>query len=238
MKLRILFSALSIALLPSLSFAGGSITPNLTTTGDTQSASTGNVKPVQIDAGQSYCCDFVTTTSGATIASVSTTIDATTDFVGTDRSDATPSHSHGKRICFLSTLSESVFFTLGTLTPSPTNVEAQCNETSLFGGYNTNANPFNFLELSNLTNVTITGKIYATNFDGTVVVNGTAFSVAAGRRTDVDLHTAAGANKYGLLKIIHDGPLGGIQANVSFYSGTPADLTLRATIPAKPRDHR
>jgi hypothetical protein len=180
----------------------------------------------------------VTTNAGATIASVSTTIDATVDFTGVDRSTTTPAHSHGKRLCFLSTVTEFVSISFGNLAPSPTNLDTQCNETSLFGGYNTNANPFNFLEISNTTNSTITGKIYATNFDGTVVVNGTAFSVAAGRRTDVDLHTPAGANKYGLLKIIHDGPLGALQANVSFYSGTPADLTLRGTVPVIPRDKR
>lgn len=238
MALKKLLSTFAVSLLPGLAFAGGSITPNLTTAGDNLSTSSNSVRVFAAEIQNSYCCDFVTTASGASIASVSTTIDATVDITGVDRSTTTPAHSHGKRICFQANKTEAVFFTIGALTPSPTNVDMQCNETSLFGGYNTNANPFNFLEISNTTNSTITGKVYATNFDGTVVINGTDFSVAAGRRTDVDLHTPAGANKYGLLKIVHDGPLGALQANVSFYSGTPADLTLRGTVPVISRDKR
>jgi len=214
------------------------ITPNLTTSGDSTSMNSNGIRIVSIEAQNSYCCDLVTTTLNAQISGISNSINAVVDFTGVDRSSATPAHSHGKRLCFMSNITEIVGITVGTLAPSPTNVEMQCNDTSLFGGYNTNANPFNFLEISNLTNESISGKIYATNFDGTVVLNGTDFTVDAGRRTDVDLHTAAGANKYGLLKIIHDGPLGALQGNVSFYSGTPAALTLRGSVPVKARDKR
>ncbi len=238
MKSIALFSTLCIALLPSLSHAGGSITANLSNSGDVQSTGTGGSRFIKVDAGNSYCCDFTPTTNAVTLSSVSTSILGVATYTGVERSSATPSHSHGKRVCFIAPASELVVMTVGTLSTSPTPLDAQCNETSLFGGYNTNANPFNFLEISNLTNESITGKIFATNFDGTVVINGNSFTVPAGLRIDVDVHTAAGANKFGILKIIHDGPLGGIQANTSFYSGTPAALTLRGTVPAQPRNHR
>lgn len=238
MKPIVLFSSLCIALLPSLSHAGGSITANLSNTGDVQSTGTGGARPVKVDAGYSYCCDFTPTATSVTLSSVNTTIGGSPTYTGVDRSSAAPSHSHGRRVCFIAPKTEVVLITTGTISTSPSPLDAQCNETSLFGGYNTNANPFNFLEISNLSNESISGKIYATNFDGTVVIDGNSFTVPAGLRVDVDLHTAAGANKFGILKIIHDGPLGGLQANTSYYSGTPAALTLRGTVPAKPRDHR
>ncbi len=117
-------------------------------------------------------------------------------------------------------------------------VRVRCFATTLFGGYNTNVNDFNFLELTNIGNATLNGTITATNFDGTVVINAQAFSVAAQRRVDIDLHTPAGTDKFGVVRVTHDGPLGTLQGNVSQYSGTVSSFGLTGSAPLVPFDQR
>ena len=113
-------------------------------------------------------------------------------------------------------------------------VKLNCMETTLYGGYNTNANPFNFLELINITNSTVTGRIRGFNFDGTATID-RAFSISANSRQDFDLHTPAGANKYGSLIITHNSTYGGIKGAVSQYSPVSGGLQLGATVPLKSR---
>ncbi len=111
----------------------------------------------------------------------------------------------------------------------------RCIETTVYGGYNTNANPYNFLELTNITGFPITGRVRGFNYDGTPTLN-TTFTIAANTRFDIDVHTAAGANKYGALIVTHNAPYGGLKGFVSQYSGPVTALELRATVPLKPRD--
>lgn len=113
--------------------------------------------------------------------------------------------------------------------------KTNCMETTLYGGYNTNANPYNFLELTNITNFPITGRVRGFNFDGTATVN-TPFNIAANTRFDINIHQAAGANKYGALIVTHNAPFGGLKGSVSQYSGPTTALELRATVPLRPRD--
>ena len=127
------------------------------------------------------------------------------------------------------------FYVYNTSSSGAANVRFECMETTLYGGYNTNANPFNFLELTNTTNATIAGRVRGFNYDGTATVD-TTFSIAANNRYDVDVHSAAGANKYGILIVTHNGPYGALNGAVSQYSGSVGSLTLRATVPLKPRD--
>jgi hypothetical protein len=116
-------------------------------------------------------------------------------------------------------------------------IKLRCMETTLYGGFNTNANPFNFLELSNVTGVTITGTVRAYNYSGTLVLT-TDFSIPANRRFDVNLHDSTGPSVYGTVVVTHDGPLGAVQGNVSQYSGPASALSLRATVPLTVRDQR
>ena len=121
-------------------------------------------------------------------------------------------------------------------TSASTKARFDCLETTLYGGYNTNVNDFNFLEITNTTNATIIGAITATNSDGTVVINKQAFGVLPNRRVDVDLHTPAGRNKFGLIQVTHSGPYGALQAYVSQYDGTISNFVQTASIPLRPRD--
>ncbi len=232
-------------LMTSNAYAGGYITANTTARGTEQNTPSAGTRFAYLDAGNSYCCEFLPTNAGAQVQAVATNVTFTGgNITAVDRTATTPALASaflgntGNRLCLTPTATGIHTFTVTTVNPNPTLVDVQCNETTLFGGYNTNANPFNFLEISNLTNATINGKIYATNYDGTVVINGSAFSVAAGLRADVNIHEAAGPNAFGILKIVHDGPLGALQANTSFYSGPVDALELQATVAAKVRDRR
>lgn len=113
-------------------------------------------------------------------------------------------------------------------------VRVRCVDTTLYGGYNTNVNDFNFLEISNVSTDAVTGSITATNFDGTVVISAQAFTVQPGRRVDVDIHSAAGADKFGVVTVTHNGPPGALQANVSQYAGAVTDFELRSSNPLQP----
>ena len=141
------------------------------------------------------------------------------------------------RISFTTTLDGSHVVLINNNDGDDETGRLDCVETTLYGGYNTNVNDFNFLELTNTTNATITGTVTAVNFDGTTVIDNQAFSVDASRRIDIDLHTAAGADKFGLVRVTHDGPAGALQGYVSQYSGTVSSFQLNASIPLKTREN-
>ena len=238
-------NVLAVLCICSSASAGGFITPNTSVSGDVQSTANGGTRFSYVEANNSYCCEFLPIAPSVTINSVSTTaIISSGNLTTIDRTATTPALASagqsvtGNRLCFIPPITSTISFTVTSVSTNPTNIEVQCNETTLFGGYNTNANPYNFLEISNLTNSSISGRIYATNFDGTVVINGSSFTVPAGRRSDVSIHDAAGPNVFGILKIVHDGPLGALQANTSFYSGPVNALELKGTVAAKVRDRR
>jgi len=238
-------NALAVLFICSSANAGGFITPNTTVAGDVQSTANGGLRFAYAETKNSYCCDFLPIATSVTVDSVSTTVlTGAGNLTAIDRTGTTPalasagSSVTGNRLCFIPAVTGTITFTVTSISTSPSNIDVQCNETTLFGGYNTNANPYNFLEISNLTNSSISGRIYATNFDGTVVINGSSFTVGAGRRNDISIHDAAGPNVFGVLKIVHDGPLGALQANTSFYSGSVSALELKGTVAAKVRDRR
>lgn len=111
-----------------------------------------------------------------------------------------------------------------------------CNDTTLFGGFNTFASNFNFLELTNISNTTITGKIKAVDFNGNVVIADQPFSIGAGLRRDFDLHTTIGPQKYGTVIVTHDASAGSLLGYVSQYTGTAASFELRVSLPLYSRN--
>lgn len=157
-----------------------------------------------------------------------------------ERGDVVPilknlSSSKAVRLCFspASTGVYSLRLSNDLFASNP--IKLRCMETTLYGGFNTNANPYNFLELTNLTAATIRGRIIAYNFDGSEVLNA-AFTLEPNRRFDTDIHSAAGPNKYGSLFVTHDGPLGAIEGNVSQYRGPVSGLSLSASVPLSIRE--
>jgi len=140
------------------------------------------------------------------------------------------------RITFTPATSNRFTITVDDAEGGGESVRIRCFDTTLYGGFNTNVNDFNFLELTNVTNATITGKITAITADGTTVINAAGFSISAQRRADVDLHTPAGADKYGLVIVTHDGPVGALKGGVSQYSGTVSSFELTGYVPLTPTE--
>lgn len=148
------------------------------------------------------------------------------------------STSSDNRLTFTPTTTDRFRLTVQSAKSGGELVKVQCTETTLFGDFNTNVNDFNYLELTNLSNASISGTITAITSDGTVAVNAATFTIAPDRRFDVDLHSAVGADKYGLVRVTQNGPAGALKAIVSQYQGTPTNFTLTATIPLVPVGQR
>jgi len=199
---------------------------------------------IDLTANHSYACDAIP-------ESATTDFDWSTDVVGTTGGSPemitaraaggiTPQitgdagDSTDNRITFTPTTSDRFQLTVAAALGGGESVRVRCFDTTLYGGYNTNVNDFNFLELTNISNAQLTGKIFAINFDGTTAINGASFTVESNRRLDVDLHTPAGADKYGLVYVTHNGPHGSLKATVSQYSGNVNNFELTGTVPLTP----
>ena len=98
----------------------------------------------------------------------------------------------------------------------------ECFETTLYGNFNTvtAANPFNFLELSNDSAISITTRILVTKNDGTLLSR-TNITVSAGQQIDIPIHDIAGAaNTFGRVTVAHDGALHGLRAKITKYTSS------------------
>ena len=203
---------------------------------------------IDLSASRSYACEGIPTDAATTFdwdATVTGTTGGTPESVTARLAGAIVPQVGGEtggnadnRITLTPTTTDRFILTVAAAKGGGELVRVRCFATTLFGGYNTNVNDFNFLELTNTGNATINGTITAINFDGTTVINAQAFSVPSQRRVDVDLHTPAGADKFGLVRVTTDGPLGTLQAVVSQYAGTVSNFVLTGSAPLVPFDQR
>jgi hypothetical protein len=103
------------------------------------------------------------------------------------------------------------------------NTYGHCTDTTLYGGFNTSVTDFNFIEISNvlksnsISTGVITGKIVAIDSISDTIIIDREFTIQAGSRTDVDIHSISGPGKFGQVIIYHDGPPGSLQAVSSQY---------------------
>ncbi len=239
----LILGMLCIAIIPSSALASGylAIPGSHFAAGGLQSNLVSFNFEIRTDANRSYACTAIgfETDSELEITSI--------DSVGTGglaRScgNITPaifvnsgsdSSGNNNRWCLLQRSTSNYMINVNSESGGGEPARVECVETTLYGGYNTNANPFNFLEVTNLTNAAITFQLFVVNDAGTFVIDGTPFVVDPNKRQDIDIHTPVGANKYGMLWIAHNGPYGALQATVSQYS---AALEQRASISLRPRD--
>ncbi|HQH28520.1 MAG TPA: hypothetical protein PLP17_14075 [Oligoflexia bacterium] len=112
------------------------------------------------------------------------------------------------------------------------NIRLSCEETTLFGGFNTQAVSDNFLEITNTLHrdKEIEGVVSVTDEIGhRRAVKG--LSVAAGRRMDVNIHDLVGASGHGPVKLRHNGPPGSVRAVLTHYAVVSANpLELRPVL--------
>jgi len=240
--LKALAFGILVMVLPNLALASGFIQPG----GDSlifdpdDLLADGDVMVAQFEKNRSYSCTVL-----SFMARFQNTVELDTG--GTYevdlRGDVTPQVTSSpieefkdNRLTFTPSVSGRYGLTIFNDNPAGTPAKVTCVETTLYGSYNTNVNDFNFLELSNLTNSTITGTITAINWDGSKVINKQYFEVDSNNRVDFDLHSSVGSNRYGMLIVTHDGPHGALQGYVSQYRGEAASFQLTSSIPLKPRE--
>lgn len=126
---------------------------------------------------------------------------------------------------------------------APTNVIVKCDETTLFGGFNTSVTDFNFIEITNTLANTDTAQPVTVNIRATGTIAGAELldqtrTITAGQRIDVNLHDVVGTD-FGPVVITHNGPKGSIRAvNVQYriVSTTPLDFEPVLSVPFKTRD--
>ncbi|MFN8389551.1 MAG: hypothetical protein U0136_04610 [Bdellovibrionota bacterium] len=237
--------ALALLLLPQAAHAAD----HLLSTGHNELDTTITVNAtdtfhVDLTANHSYACDAIPF-DAASDFDWSTTVQGTASgspesIVARTAGSITPvitGESNGvadNRIVFTPTTSDRFVLTVQSAKSGGEDVRIRCLDTTLYGGFNTNVNDFNFLELTNVSNAQITAKVTAINYDGTVAINGQSVVIDPTRRLDVDIHTPAGANKYGMIIVTHNGPAGALKGNVSQYSGNVNNFDLAGSEPLRP----
>lgn len=198
---------------------------NISITGGT------DVFNVWAEDGKSYCCEawsFSRDSSGLRFDTITSSQPG--GFTSSERGYATPimtrSGSDGQkaRQCYTQSTSPDgraiIDFTMkvsnGAGTGTLTDGNVRCVETTLYGGFNTVVTDFNFIEITNTLTSTIsdTGDVNVTvkgfGTAGTELFSST-FTLAAGKRLDVDVHSSA-ANDFGPVVITHNGPPGALRA--------------------------
>lgn len=188
----------------------------------------------------SYCCEVRDV--GASVFFASQNIDLIYDggpavITGTFRGTEPPfPFNASARMCFIVPAAVSVgtaVLPLFANTSPTTNVLMQCEETTLYGGYNTSVTNFNFLEMTNLqlpTGQVLVGAVTAKNVvpvPNVTVIDQAPFTISGDSRYDFDIHQRTGAGAFGPLKVVHDGAPGGLKAVITQYNiVTPTPLTF------------
>lgn len=147
------------------------------------------------------------------------------------------------RACFIASVGSlstaTVHFGGQNGTDTADNVSVRCDETSLYGGYNTSAGEINYLEISNTTEASVKIRVIATNeFASGATALDQSFTLLANRRFDLAIHDAVPAGAFGSVRVLHDGPSGAISAAVSEYkiiTVTPLNFQLVGRIKFEPR---
>ena len=160
------------------------------------------------------------TASGALRGSMEPAVPIAASFADTDAAD--------NRVCAIPPQSGNYRFPIASAQAGGEAVRVSCDNTTLNGGFNTNATPFNFLECTNVADAAVAARVFAVDFAGQTLINGTSVTLQPGLRTDLDVHTAVGPDRFGRLFVVHDGTKQAIRCVVSRYD---LDLTLRSSLP-------
>jgi hypothetical protein len=145
------------------------------------------------------------------------------------------------RLCF--TPSETgVFAAAAVAVGGPTsfdNLRVECEETTLYGGYNTAAAPLNFLEITNTTASNVDVLVRAGNaLTGQTDVAIAQVTLGPSQRADIDIHSKVTAGSFGAIRINSNAPRGAVVATVSQYkitSTNPLAFELVGRVPFEPR---
>lgn len=183
--------------------------------------------------GLSYCCRIWSTTAFDDELTFDFVLSGDSSVEVSNRGYATP-NTAGRQFdgelsnrCFITSASDFTEVVLrmesgGAGVGTTENVSMICEETSLYGSFNTVATDYNFIEITNtlVSNSKDNGAVEFTVIANGVIANGEIlnreFTVAAGRRVDIDIHSRA-QNDFGTVKITHNGPKGALRATLVQY---------------------
>ena len=241
MNKQILFAVLLSVFISSAAVAQTTYAVSVGNPADNPFLQTGDLVVSSFASKQSYCCTFINRSIGDQVG-VNTTVKdpSANDVTGVARGETTPAVAvnpmsdmspDDNRICLFAEEAGNHTFTLNA-PGHQTALDISCDRSSISGGFNTNGTPFNFLECLNRSNKPIAIRVFAIDFAGTVLVDGdlaaNQLTLNAGIRTDIDIHTPVGADKFGEVRVLHDGPKGAVSCKLSRYTSS---LDLKDTSP-------
>lgn len=243
--LIILIGALA---LPAVCFAQANVELSVDKTATFDSLADSTAFFSRVTDNKSYCCEIWhhgESNIAPRFDSLSVS-DGSLDFL-LDRAKISPNLGAGNtpeaaRKCFVYSSAATVknaFITLGVAANvSPiVNANVRCTETTLYGGFNTVVTDFNFIEISNTLgdtdqNEDVRLRITATGTSGATVLD-RIITIEAGKRIDVDVHSAA-PQDFGPVVITHNGPPGSLRATNAQYrivTESPLDFEPVLSVP-------
>jgi len=233
MKMKLLACCVFLLLCSSNAFAQAHFPVSVGAESTSALVSTNDLLLSAFKANESYCCTLYPE-AGSSQVGFSATLKNSSNAnqtgilrggvaprVAVDTSDTS---AMDNRVCFLPTETDTYSMTVASASGGGASVAARCEKTSVSGGFNTNSTPFNFLECQNLSDSSRQIRIFAIDFAGNVLVDGNStsnqYTIGAGLRRDFDIHSAVGSNKFGEIRVLHDGPTGALDCRVSRYEST------------------
>lgn len=196
-------------------------------------------------ANRSYCCEVWAQNASVTFGTFNNWFKSGAQIrfaeqSVVDRGDYLPVQYGGSRVCWtqdvyaqFGNLQFGVTFDIAGDDTSANNVTIRCDETTLYCGFNTSVSDFNFLELTNMNKARsaveedwdlIVDVAAADQVNNVNVAINAPDTIGAGKRVDLDIHSASGPGVFGTIEITHDGPLGILQAIVSQYKASALGL--------------
>jgi len=163
---------------------------------------------------------------------------------------ASPLASATSRVCVMSVEGDLFGFEVrpSSRTPGSTfsALEIKCDDTTLFGGFNTVVTELNYLEIINTSGQAVRAHLYGYRestggdrwIDQDLALSANDGNGAA-RRLDIDIHSYVGRGAFGTLILINDAPKGTLKADVAQYKITslmPFDFQLVARNPMTTRE--
>lgn len=130
------------------------------------------------------------------------------------------------RVAFTASSSTRYFITVASTRAGGEPVRLRCEDTTLFGGFNTSAHDVNVLELQNSSSSTIRAAISLINTNGRRIGGVRLRDIRGGGRLDLPLEDLA-RDTTGTVRISHNGPAGQVIGRVVLYDQSGEDSLSR-----------
>jgi len=217
------------------------VTPGVSAVGGDITALTSTTVNVKVDSGYtSYECLLVGSRANSDLSITPSNLTESVpwrcgDVVPTLAVGSGDQDSGDNRICFFGgyTTGSQLRATIASGVSGGEPARFTCEETTLYGSFNTFVNSFNFLEITNTSNGVAEVLVYTRDYSGRVVSEWD--TISAYSRKDIDIHSLVGPNKYGWIALGHNMPSGSVTARLSQYRMTGSSMELSVSEELKTR---